>query len=457
MNSKINKSKEEKDKIITLKFNHSNTKIKSKKFGKIELKHISIGDIIFFSELLDKVIDDKEFVVKVLYHQLITKIVLFIEFNEIPNDELIEIARNFVRHEQDIFQYFKKTNDTEFFSNFRGAIKIYDQKRFEWIQSVIEPEIESSLKALENISKNYAGIIKQTNIEKLTKAISKVAEQNTEWFKGIEHISLAIEQFSLNTRFLSEALESQINFWNNWVKQNEVIFNGYKILWQSFQEQYKNKITEKEAIQTLRKYKWFITPSLPINFIYKTVNNGRRKGNQRKSMNKLFVDYFSSNNFRNLENLVNKWEINEIFKPRMKIFRDCVLVMKNAKDKYNPSNVVLPTLIAQIDSVRIEFMNRNKLSFKTNNKEWKEWFKGKTQSQELLDSANDIFLNILFQNAQPGEPLETPFIFNRHKIMHGEYLKYGRIDNTIRAFLILDFLENLINKSANHEISQEEN
>jgi len=88
-------------------------------------------------------------------------------------------------------------------------------------------------------------------------------------------------------------------------------------------------------------------------------------------------------------------------------------------------------------------MNRNGLSFRTEDKVWKGWFKGLTPNQKLLDLANDIFLNILFQRAQPGQPLETPFTFSRHKIMHGEYLRYGRIDNTIRAFLILDFLATL--------------
>jgi hypothetical protein len=117
--------------------------------------------------------------------------------------------------------------------------------------------------------------------------------------------------------------------------------------------------------------------------------------------------------------------------------------MRNAKDKCNPSNFVIPTLIAQIDGIRIEFMDQNGLSFWTKDKVWKRWFEGQTSNQELLDLANDIFLNILFQKSQPGKPLETPFTFSRHKIMHGEYLRYGRIDNTIRAFLILDFLATL--------------
>ena len=72
MNSQTNKSEEENDKIVTLKFNYSNAKSKSKTFGEIELKYISAGDLIFFVKLLDKVKDDKEFVTQVLYHQLTT-------------------------------------------------------------------------------------------------------------------------------------------------------------------------------------------------------------------------------------------------------------------------------------------------------------------------------------------------------------------------------------------------
>jgi len=446
MNSQTNKSEEENDKIVTLKFNYSNAKSKSKTFGEIELKYISVGDLTFFVELLDKVKNDKEFVTQVLYHQLTTPKVSFTEFNKIPDDELIEIARDFVGHEQHTFQYFRETTDTEFFTNFKKAIKTYHQKQVERLQTALGPMIELSIRVLENFNKQYASIIRQTTyIAESIGTISKVAEQFREaQLSIVESLRPAIEQCQLTARIVSEYLAPQINFWQNWVEQNREIFDTYRKLWQTFQEQY--KITEQEAIQILRKYKWFITPSLPLTFIFEVVKIGRRKGNQRKAINRLFIDHFSSNNFENLEKLVDGWETNEIFKPRMKIFRDCISVMRNAKGKYNPSTIVLPTLIAQIDGIRIEFMNRNGLSFWTKDRVWKGWFKGQTPNQKLLDLANDIFLNILFQKSQPGRPLETPFTFNRHKIMHGEYLRYGRIDHTIRAFLILDFLATLSNR-----------
>ena len=456
MNSQTKKSERKNDKTVALELNYLNTKSKSKPFGAVELKYISFGNVKFFVELLNRTKDNKEFVIQVLYHQLITPQVSLTEFSKISDEELIKLARDFVEHEQHTFRYFKETTDAEFFTNFREAIKGYHQRQVEQLQATIEP-IKAIKKTFEDFNKQYAGIIKQTikptsYITESIKAISKVPEQFREApLRIAETFGPVIKQYQLNARNLAEVLAPQINNLQKWVEQNKKIFDSYTKFWHAFKKRY--RIAEQEAIRILSKYKWFITPSLPLDFVFDAVKIGKGRGNQRKAINRLFVDYFSSDNFKNLENLVDGWETNKIFKPRMKVFKDCVFAMRNAKDKCNPSNFVIPTLIAQIDGIQREFMEQNGLSFdlkkrrwedkKGNFVDWKAWFRGQTSNQELLDLANDIFLNILFQKSDPGEPLTTPFTFSRHKIMHGEYLKYGRIDNTIRAFLILDFLATL--------------
>ena len=443
MSSQTNESTEESDKIVTSEFNYSSIKSDSKMFGELELKYVSVGDLEYFVDLLDKVKGDKEFVIKVLHHQLITPKVSFAKFVKI---------RDFVEHEQHKFQYFRETVDTEFFTNFRKAIKTYYQKQTKGLQTTFGSVIEPIMKILKDFDKRYASFTRQTTyIAKLTETVKHFREVR---LPVIESLRPAIEQYQLIAHIVSEHLAPQIDFWQNWIKQNRGIFNAYKQLWQTFHEQY--KITEQEAIQILRKYKWFVTPSLPLSLIFEVVKIGAKKGNQRNAVNRLFFDYFSSKNYKNLKRLVEEWQTNKIFKPRMKIFKDCVSVIRNAKGKYNPSTIVLPTLIAQIDGIQKEFMKQNGLYFdlskrrwidkKGNDVNWKKWFRAQTSTQELLDLANDIFLSILFHESQPGKPLETPFTFNRHKIMHGEFLRYGRIDNTIRAFLILDFLAILSDK-----------
>ncbi len=164
---------------------------------------------------MDKVKNDKEFVTQVLYHQLTTPKVSFTEFNKIPDDELIEIARDFVGHEQHTFQYFRETTDTEFFTNFKKAIKTYHQKQVERLQTALGPMIELSIRVLENFNKQYASIIRQTTyIAESIGTISKVAEQFREaQLSIVESLRLAIEQCQLTARIVSEYLAPLINFW----------------------------------------------------------------------------------------------------------------------------------------------------------------------------------------------------------------------------------------------------
>lgn len=129
--------------------------------------------------------------------------------------------------------------------------------------------------------------------------------------------------------------------------------------------------------------------------------------------------------------------------------------MKNANGRYNPSNVVIPVLIAQIDGVIIKFMTTKGLSF---NRGWideegeevnrKKWIKEQTPNNIVLDLANYIVFDVLFQTTWPGKPLKNHSTFNRHKILHGEELRYGKVKNTIRAFLILDFLAYITSKNS---------
>jgi len=422
----------------------TNTKTDAKTLGEVELKYVSLNDSIHFTGLLEKIKDGREFTANVLHFQLIKPEISLEKFLEVPDKELRKIARDFITNEDWLFKYFSETTDSEFFNNFRKAIEERYSKEAELLKSNLEPIIKSAKRTLDTFHRQYAHIhawrvqLPSLKIE-LGKTLSDFARQiEKSQLRIAESVRSVIRQWESTARLISEALRPQIELWQKWAEENRSVFHDIAIYWKEFERQY--RITEKEAARILRKYKWLITPSLPASFLFQVVKIGRRRGNQRAAMNRLFVEYFLANDYRNLEALVDSWEKNPLFQPRIKILRDCVSVIKNADGKFNPSYFVLPTLIAQIDGIRIEFMNINGLTFWAKDNKWKPLFKAQTSNQVILDLANDIFLDILFQNSEPGAPLQTPFVFNRHKIIHGEYLKYGRIDNTIRAFLILDFL-----------------
>jgi len=313
--------------------------------------------------------------------------------------------------------------------------------------------LELSIKAIEDFTKRNEFITKQPEYtENLKRYLTNLANDLKKSRINIDKaIHILINQMK-EFEHVSNYLQLSINNYYKWIDKNKAIFDAFNLLWENFQKEY--RIRKQEAIRVLKKYKWFITPSITNKFIFEVVRIGRKRGNHRKEMNDLFINYFTSNDYSKLEEIVNNWKKNTIFKPRMKIISDAVTVLKNADRKYNAANLIIPSLIAQIDGIQQDFMKKNGLIPK--GRKWKDK-KGKevkksdffiklTKGQDIMEPANDIFLNILFQKAQPGEPLETPFTFNRHKIMHGECTTYGRKDNTIRTFLILDFLATLSRK-----------
>lgn len=428
-------------------------KIKSETLGNLELKFISIGDIEIYEKRLSKVKDDREFVSRLIYNQQVSPEIVYKKFNKISEDELRKIARNFVKYEEYTFKYFKETTDDEFFHNFRIAI----QNRIEEEQKRMQKLLSPVRGTLESFLRKQSGIVRQVQsavspLSRLVRETSQLTRliENSQYYL-IERMRPAILQFQATSDLIEKALKPQIEVWQKWADQNQEIFQSFSDHWKLFYDKY--KISEEQAVKVLRKYKWFVTPSMPIAFVFEVVKIGSKRGNQRGEINGLFVDFFCSDDFEELEALVNGWKSNSIFKPRMKIFRDCINGLITARKKTNPSNFILPTLIAQIDGLLQEYMEKNGLSFDLKDRiwkdstgqkiDWKKWYKSRTTNQDMDDLANEIFLNILFQRSHRGIALGTPFTFNRHKIMHGEYLRYGRIDNAIRAFLVLDFLASL--------------
>lgn len=214
------------------------------------------------------------------------------------------------------------------------------------------------------------------------------------------------------------------------------------------------KDIETNLNQILNRYQWFVLPEMPMSFVYYLMDLSKEE-NPRKQMNQLFWEYYSYNEFENLRNLVERWQFSQKFRPgRIKIINDCLYIMLNSKNGKIPSNVIVPTLIAQIDGIQRELLIKNNFQISKN------WFKnrdtGKTMNKKdawdsiyspddiFSSTVNDIILDVLFAKAYPGEPVKTPITFSRHKILHGEHLNYGTKFNVIRSFLIIDFLHDLL-------------
>jgi len=295
-------------------------------------------------------------------------------------------------------------------------------------------DIDSAPQVTTNLSAAITAALKAT----------QWAEKMTQFAVPIQQAAEKMTQFAV---LIQQAAENIVNQILPFVELSEHFAKYFREVGE------KLRVTDAETARILNKYKWPVSPSMPFRFMFKVIELHRQGGNQRGAINKLFVDYFSANDYEQLSALVETWKSNPLFEPRMKIFRDCVAALKHADGRYNASNIVLPTLIAQIDGILTKYMEQKQIDrwVETQkgvrqDRQWKSKLRAQIANQYSLDLfslTSDILLDVLFQKALPGQPLKVPFTFSRHKVMHGEYTRYGRIDNTFRAFLILDFLSGL--------------
>ncbi|MEW6126749.1 MAG: hypothetical protein AB1757_06900 [Acidobacteriota bacterium] len=487
-----------------------NTKTTSPTLGDVEIGYISCNDQQQIEDWLWSIKDAKEFTFKTIGNQLKSPKLELNELKNLAEIEFIQIAKDYARNE--LKQSLDDVKDDQVFFSFKNAVESKFKKDREELDATLRKisnigtshfsylaqslsrnsalealkemgmsrhrEMTMAISGFQNIIEaarpkmpdfvnpiSGFDVVKASGIENLVSGMTPTAAQIAEKFsKDITDNLLAKLQlptmnfydplagnFKKITDSLLEAIQPKINFYQGWVDAHSSIFDGLSKYWEDFENIY--PIAEQKAARVLKKYNWFVTPSLPKSFVYDAVKLGRKRGNKLAEMNALFWEYFSENDFKNLSNMVEGWAENPLFKRRIKIFRDCVATLRRAKNRENPSNVVVPTLIAQIDGVLTRFRRQKGLVFKTHGaenqlQELRVWFEAEATNQDILSGhmlelVNYILFSILFQNARYGQPLTNPFTLSRHKIMHGEYLTYGRKANTIRAFLILDFLAHL--------------
>ena len=308
-------------------------------------------------------------------------------------------------------------------------------------------------------ARKMANSVVEPNMVAISQTLSSM-DSMSETIKNLDSIfnNSAISHAAM----ILNAIQPQISFWNDWLNNNRQIFKFYEdsnALWKNVRERY--NISKKKALTCIKKYNWFISPSMDPSIVYNIVSICKSDSKSKwGDINHVFYDYFLENDCKNLDLFVDNWSSNPIFEGRMKIIRDCVEIIKNHPKNVNFSNLVVPVLISQIDGIQMEFMNQRGLKVDKKkvvcdlegnrkkdehgqNIKYRQYIRELTSNDEFLDAMNDVFLDVLFQHTERGEDHKTSIKFSRHKIMHGEHFTYGRKYNVIRCFMILDFLHGL--------------
>ena len=309
------------------------------------------------------------------------------------------------------------------FSNEKKLIKDFDREFGNYLEITrANKAISEWQRAISSSLDTATNAIKQALIpfENEFKNISLPLKGNIDGqvLNSLKEFQNIYNQSDLNIRSFIEPLRLQIDEWQKWANKNNYIFKDIKDYWDHFEEKF--KIFEQRAVVVLKKYKWLISPSISEDFLLEIVKLYDRKGRQDKLINEMFIKYFSENNWKKLELMVNDWIKNPLMKKRIAILKNCVKTLKNlSHTKINSAEVILPTLITQIDGFLTDYLNSKNIKWdnlyddKKGRKGRKDQFRKNiplTLTTKLDEIMIDIFLDILFQKSIPK--LERPFNFN---------------------------------------------
>ena len=269
-----------------------------------------------------------------------------------------------------------------------------------------------------------------------------------------------IKEMNKNFKLMKKPMEEVFKL----MRANEEVFKIFSTIQLEHKKNFR-KIIDIKKKEFLLQNGWMLSPYLLGRDIQKQLNNKDILKKKNCEINTIYKNFFCNNDYQELEAMVHSWKRNKYFKLRQKIFLDCVEILKVLKIRrtVNPSTIILPVLIAQIDGITSEYaksegliMNRTRLEKKGGEKidDKFKWI-WELPYHNIPDiNALRILQEFLFSKAfpsgqkDPKNNSEIPkkvklrpfFKFSRHKIMHGEDYRYGNIDNTLRVFIILDFL-----------------
>jgi hypothetical protein len=275
-----------------------NIYFESRLSGPLEFRQFNFKDFSKVHALSEESLNEKEFTIRLIFGLIVEPKISLNEFKEITDSELISIIRQICDKNENLQKFFRDPADDRVFIEFKEAVKKYNDEK----------------------------------IKEFTKVISSI---NNSFIKTLSNNILKIS--------IPQIIITQMNVIQSWMQLNrglfENIFQSVKELTDSLAKYHS---TVEDANKILKKYKWFVSLSLPGSFYGAVLQIEKSGAHKRLRINRLFIEYFSSNDYKTLEKMVEDWKDNPHFKPRMKIFRNCIKTLKRARHDENPSIIIIP-------------------------------------------------------------------------------------------------------------------
>jgi hypothetical protein len=192
------------------------------------------------------------------------------------------------------------------------------------------------------------------------------------------------------------------------------------------------------------RYGWCFTPDFPFQTLFTSALQLKAEKRPKHVLDRLIRDHLIRDNFQQLRAIVTNVATSPALGlQRSKILADCLRVLpSHGIGRFNAANLLVPTLMTVIDGVIGDFARRSLSLDNWHVKNGKPRVKAALRQVAYAfdEPAFDLIFDVVFSTAWGSQTPASGRRFNRHNIVHGNWLAFGRMEYVLRAFLIISFL-----------------
>jgi hypothetical protein len=192
------------------------------------------------------------------------------------------------------------------------------------------------------------------------------------------------------------------------------------------------------------RYGWCVTPDFPFHVLLASALEAKGARNPKPILDRAIRRHLVSDDWRETRAIVAALRSSPALgAKRHKILADCMHILPmHGRDRFNAANPVVPTLLSLVDGIIADFAFRNLGVTNWHLKTRKSLVMKSLRSvcHAFDEPAFHLTFEVLYATAWGRDPPASGRRFNRHKIVHGNWLEFGRLEYVLRLVLIVSFV-----------------
>jgi hypothetical protein len=264
---------------------------------------------------------------------------------------------------------------------------------------------------------------------------SRLSQQVARQFEGLE------EHNRILTRFYEQTTESMQRAIDSRIKELHQLVNN------SLARDYEEMEALSQTIgPVLVQAGFWLPPSAPFDLIHSLNLLVEQDKDTPEGIRKTIVDFYETNDFNLLKEMVDDWQQNPYFEDRMHIIIDALEA--HIDNKYTLS---IPALLPLVEGILKEITDSPEQPDKVLGRLLGDFFREAYKDAVLEYVAERMYCYVDSEYFTPerfpewlkSRSLRGAKTLQRHAILHGVHIDYASRENSLRVFLLLDVLANI--------------